>query len=697
MAIRLESSELTRPIQFVKGVGPYLASVLKQKDVVTVEDALYYLPRNYEDRRHFKKLKELRPGAQETAFGVIRSVALQPIKTRKQPMLVITIADPSGFILAKWFRYNAKYMMSRYKAGMHLVFTGEVRLFNGQKEITHPDLEVIDNPRSESLHFGRIVPIYPLTEGLYQKTVRRILKNVLDLALKNIEDPLPEEVRKRLELPDLRTSLQQVHFPEQLMPTAARRRLVFDEFFFLELMLALKRLNLKKEKTIAFPPSEILQPKILGRLNFSLTDSQKTALKEIQDDLSQPVPMNRLLQGDVGSGKTIVALLSSLAVIEKKYQVALMVPTEILAEQHYENIKNILSPFQISMALLKSDLKKSEKEAILRDIKLGKYSLIIGTHALIEKEVEFQNLAYIIIDEQHRFGVEQRLRLRQKGNAPHLLVMTATPIPRTLALTVYGDLDLSIMTELPPGRKPVKTKIVFESDRLRLYSFMKKEISKGRQAYVVYPLIEESEKIDLKDATQMTEHLKRIFSEFRVELIHGKMKSEEKNKIMTQFKENQIQILVSTTVIEVGIDVKNSTLIVVEHAERFGLSQLHQLRGRIGRGTEDAYCFLLTDRLKTDEAKERLSAMEQFQSGFKIAEVDLKLRGPGQFMGTEQSGLAGFRVADLSIDAEILLQARKEAFERVHHDPQLLLPEHRLLKEALKTRWQQKFNLISAG
>lgn len=697
VAIRLESSELLKPIQFVKGVGPHLAALLRQKDVITVEDALYYLPRAYEDRRHFKKLKDLMPGKRETAFGVIRRVALQPIRTRKQHILVMTIADSSGFILAKWFRYNAKYMMARYKVGMHVVFSGEIRIFHFQKEITHPDLEIIDNPHVESLHFGRIVPIYPLTEGLYQKTIRRILKNVLDLSLKNLGDPLPEEIRKRHQLPDLASSFRLAHFPEEQLPAEARKRLVFDEFFFLELGLALKRANIKKEKTTAFLPSESLKPKILNQLKFTLTNSQKIALKEIEDDLAQPVPMNRLLQGDVGSGKTIVALLTALSVIERGCQAALMVPTEILAEQHTENIKKLLSPLNIDIALLKSDLKKTDKETLIEEIKAGKYPLVIGTHALLEEEVRFKNLSYIIIDEQHRFGVEQRLKLRQKGDKPHLLVMTATPIPRTLALTIYGDLDLSIMTDLPPGRKPVKTKVLFESDRLKLYQFMKKEISKGRQAYVVYPLIEESEKIDLKDATQMTEHLKRIFPEFRVELIHGKMKSDEKNKIMSEFKENLIQILVSTTVIEVGIDVKNSSIMVVEHAERFGLSQLHQLRGRIGRGEENATCFLLTHFMKTDEAKERLSAMEQFQSGFKIAEVDLKLRGPGEFMGKEQSGLFGFRVADISTDADILLQSRKEAFDLVSKDPDLLFPEHAPLKKALTTRWQQKFNLISAG
>lgn len=697
VAIRLESSELLKPIQFVKGVGPHIAALLRQKDVITVEDALYYLPRAYEDRRHFKKLKDLVPGKRETAFGAIQRVALQPIRTRKQPMLVMTLADPSGIILATWFRYNAKYMMTRYKVGMHVVFSGEIRVFNFQKGITHPDLEIIDNPHVKSLHFGRIVPIYSLTEGLYQKTLRRILKNVLDLHLKNLEDPLPKEILKRYELPDLPTSFQLAHFPEELFPEKARKRLVFDEFFFLELGLALKREKSKKEKTMAFPPSERLKPKILNQLKFTLTDSQKIVLKEIEDDLSRTTPMNRLLQGDVGSGKTIVALISALSIIERGCQTALMVPTEILAEQHYENIKKLLSPLTIDIALLKSDLKKSDKETLIEEINAGKYGLVIGTHALIEEGVRFKNLSYIIIDEQHRFGVEQRLSLRQKGNCPHLLVMTATPIPRTLALTVYGDLDLSIMTGLPPGRKPAATKVLFESDRLKLYQFMKKEILRGRQAYVVYPLIEESEKIDLKDASSMTEHLKRIFPKFRVELIHGKMKSDEKNKIMSEFKENQIQILVSTTVIEVGIDVKNSSIMVVEHAERFGLSQLHQLRGRIGRGEDNAYCFLVAQAKKTDEAKERLSAMEKFQSGFKIAEIDLKLRGPGVFMGKEQSGLSGFRVANIATDGGILLQARKEAFDLVSKDPDFKFPEHAPLKKALTTRWQQKFNLISAG
>lgn len=701
MTSSLQSQKRTAdhtPIQYIKGVGPRIAFLLQKKDVHTVYDALYYLPRGYEDRKHFRPIKDLTPGQKETSFGVIRKISLVPMHSGRGKIFEILLSDTSGIIRAKWFQYNLKYMLSRFKIGMKVVFTGEIKTFKYQKEITHPDIEIIDSPHTDSLHFGRIVPIYEMTEGLYQKTIRRILKNVLDLSLKNILDPLPSHIRIRQKLLDLKTSLEKVHFPDSIHdPIAARRRLIFDEFFFLELGLALKRAHVTKEKTTPFPPSQKLKPLLLCSLPFELTASQKTSILDIEQDLAKNHPMNRLLQGDVGSGKTLVALISSLSVLENGYQVALMVPTEILAEQHFQTLSTLLPPLGIEVGLLKSDLKKTERVQILEKIKKADISFVIGTHALIQEDVEFQKLALIIIDEQHRFGVEQRLLLKKKGLHPHLLVMTATPIPRTLALTAYGDLDLSFIRQLPPGRKSVKTKVVYEKDRLRLYEFIKKELMKNNQAYVVYPLIEESEKIDLKNATEMTEHLKNIFKEFKVELLHGRMSGEEKKQIMNNFKHKKIHMLVSTTVIEVGIDVPNSTLMVVEHAERFGLSQLHQLRGRIGRGKDYAFCFLLAHRMLTLESRQRLKAMEEHTCGFKLSEIDLKLRGPGEFLGTRQSGLTGFRIANLVSDAPILMEAKKEAFLLVEKDPFLSSPEHLPLKEALKTHWQEKMNFITAG
>ncbi|MBI3017012.1 MAG: ATP-dependent DNA helicase RecG [Deltaproteobacteria bacterium] len=659
----MPSLSLDTSIQYIKGVGPNLASLFRKKDIYSLEDALYFLPRTYEDRQNFKPIKDLTPGQRETSFGVIKRLAFVPLRSGRSKIFELVIADKSGWIVAKWFHYNAKYMMTKFKPDMSVVFSGEVKLFKYQKEMTHPDIEIIEDTQKESLHFGRIVPVYSETEGLFQKTIRRIVKNVLDQSLAIVQDPLPEDIRKRQTLWDLKKSFSEIHFPSHAdaLPSLfsgqhpARRRLVFDEFFFLELGLLLKRSHVTKEKTQSFLPSQTLKSSLLASLPFELTQSQKTALLEIAHDLEKPHPMNRLLQGDVGSGKTLVALLSALSVIEQGHQVAFMVPTEILDEQHAKTFQTHLSPLGISLGLLKSDMKKNEKE------------------------------------------IEQRLLLKKKGGSPHMLVMTATPIPRTLALTVYGDLDVSVMTELPAGRKPVKTKVLRESQRLKLYEFMTKEFLKGRQAYVVYPLIEESEKVDLKDATQMAEHLKKIFKDFRVELLHGRMTSEEKNKIMLEFKKGHIQVLVSTTVIEVGIDIPNSTIMMVEHAERFGLSQLHQLRGRVGRGSENSFCFLMAHYTSSSEAQERLKAMEEFQSGFKIAEVDLKIRGPGEFLGTRQSGLPGFRVANLMTDQPWLMQARKEAELIIERDPYLSSPENLPLKEALKSRWQNKINLMSAG
>ena len=695
--------ELESSIQYVKGVGPHLARILGQKNITTLEDALYFLPRSYEDRQNFKKIKDLKPGERETSFGVIRRVSLVPMRSRKRQMFIMTLADASGVIQAKWFRFNEQYMHTRYKIGMQVVFTGEVKIFQYQKEITHPDIEVIDDPTKGSLHFGRIVPIYSQTEGLYQKTIRKIVHNALTVGMNDLEDPIPPSIRERQKLLDLKKSFQEVHYPTSFAwIDQARKRLVFDEFFFLELGLALRKKSQTREKTTPFQPSQKLKPEFLKQLPFELTQAQKNAISEIETDLGRPYPMSRLLQGDVGSGKTVVAVLSSLSVLEHGRQIAMMAPTEILAEQHFHNLAPLLLKIGIRACLLKSEIKKSDKSKLLQEIKTGVFQCVFGTHAIIQSEVQFKNLGFVIIDEQHRFGVEQRLQLKKKGEtpaggAPHLLVMTATPIPRTLALTVYGDLDLSVMDELPQGRKPIHTKVVLESQRLKLYDFMKKELAQKKQAYVVYPLIEESEKIDLKDATQMTEHLKTIFKDFRVELIHGRMKSDEKNKIMQAFQRNKIQVLVSTTVIEVGIDVPNSTIMVVEHAERFGLSQLHQLRGRVGRGTDKSYCFLLAHFNSTEESRERLKAMETFQSGFKIAEVDLQLRGPGEFLGKLQSGLGGFRVANIATDAHVLLEARKEAFQLVEKDPTISAPEHAVLKTALKRRWQDKLNLIAAG
>jgi ATP-dependent DNA helicase RecG len=501
-------------------------------------------------------------------------------------------------------------------------------------------------------------------------------------------------------------ALRRIHFPEnednfELLVSGRspyHRRIIFDEFFFLELGLALRKRGFVLEKGISFQVEGELLKRLEKLIPFTLTKAQKRVIEEIKADMAKPYPMHRLIQGDVGSGKTVVAFAAALIAVENNFQVAIMAPTELLAEQHYLNLRQLAGKLGLSVAFLSSSMKKSYRKDIYGKIKNGKIDLVIGTHAIIQETVEFSKLGLGIIDEQHRFGVIQRATLKKKGVNPDILVMTATPIPRTLAMTVYGDLDISIIDEMPPGRMPVRTRVFHEKDRGKVYEIIANEVRKGHQAYIVYPLIEESERMDLMDATRMYEHLQnQIFPQFRLALLHGRMKSEEKEQVMGRFKNGEIQILVATTVIEVGIDVPQANLMVIEHAERFGLSQLHQLRGRVGRGTHQALCILLSQFKKSDEARRRLKIMENTTDGFKIAEEDLNIRGPGEFFGVRQSGLPDFRVANLIRDAKILNEARKEAFELVRKDPLLKDPDNFFLREVLKQRWKGRFELGSVG
>lgn len=700
--------DLQTPLQFLKGIGPRLSALLQKKNIHTVEDALYFLPRLYQDRRQIKKISQLKIGQIETVMGTVLKAEISYYHRRRT--FELTIGDETGTLKAKWFNFNPPYMRSRFRPGMRLILTGEVRLFQFQKEIDHPELEIIEETDSqeESLHFGRIVPIYSETEGLYQRQrlIRRIMKKVVDLYAGKAFSGLPEDICRRHNLIPLSEAFRQVHFPEATADitllnegkSPAHRRLIFDEFFFLELGLALRRHGTSMEKGIAFPITHRYTNQLRALLSFSLTPAQERVLQEIERDMRQPHPMNRLLQGDVGSGKTIVALMAGLMAIEGGYQVALMAPTEILAEQHFLNIAPLLEKLNLRASLLTSSLKKAPREKIKKEISLGKINFVIGTHALIQEGVDFYRLGLAIIDEQHKFGVLQRATLKKKGYNPDVLVMTATPIPRTLAMTIYGDLDISIIDQLPPGRGPVTTKIFSEQERFRVYHLLREEIKKGKQAYVVYPLVEESEKLDLKNATQMAQHLQRdIFPEFKVGLIHGRMKSEEKEAIMADFQARRIHILVSTIVIEVGIDVPNASLMVIEHAERFGLSQLHQLRGRIGRGKDAGQCLLIARYPLSEEAERRLRVMVQTNDGFRIAEEDLAIRGPGDLLGTQQSGLPEFRVARFLKDMHLLSLARQEAFALVARDPTLSRPEHFFLKETLQERWQGRLELATVG
>ncbi|MGZ3559559.1 MAG: ATP-dependent DNA helicase RecG [Thermodesulfobacteriota bacterium] len=700
-------NRLQTPIQYVKGIGPKLAKVFEKKGILTVEDALYFLPRCYEDRTNLKKISELKAGKKETGLGEVLLSGVAFYQNRRRRIFEVIVGDGSGSLTLKWFRGNERYLRERFKKGREIIFSGEVRWFNDQREIHHPDVEIVEGDvEKDYLNFKRIVPIYSETEGLYQKTMRRLMKAILDGYVDELSSPIPAEIVERQDLINFSEAFRRVHFPPEgesvdalnLQRSDAHRRIIFDEFFFLELGMALKKKGVVLEPGISFKTDGVLVQKLLNHLSFELTPAQARVLAEIKKDLEKPHPMNRLIQGDVGSGKTIVALLTCLYVVENGYQAAIMAPTEVLAEQHFLNLHRCLEPLGIKVALLTSSVKSSEREDVYERIRSGVVQLVIGTHAIIQEVVEFNRLGIAVIDEQHKFGVIQRGLLKKKGENPDVLVMTATPIPRTLAMTIYGDLDVSLIDEMPPGRMPVETKVFPESGRARVYRIVEEGVKKGRQAFIVYPLVEESEKLDLKDATRMAEHLqKEVFPDFRIGLLHGRMKSDEKEAIMIAFKEGTIQVLVATTVIEVGIDIPNASVMVVEHAERFGLSQLHQLRGRIGRGRYPSKCILLAQYRSSEEAKTRLRAMEKTTDGFKIAEEDLLLRGPGEFFGVRQSGLPDFRVAHLIRDTSILIEARKEAFQLIQEDPELAHPSHAGVKDILIKRWKGRMELATVG
>jgi len=706
------------PIQYVKGVGPKIAEVLAKKGIESVEDALYYSPRKYEDRRRIKEISALKPDTRETIMGKV--ILAGKVRTKTREIFQVILSDGTGTVALVWFQFNEKYLRATYKKGVTVILSGEVRLgYNDSLQIIHPkpeDIEVIEDEEKlekDFLNLNRIVPIYPLTEGIKQRRIRKIMKTITDTYSSFVPDCIPEDIKQRRKVVGLSEALSRVHFPADsdcvvnltdrisVYESIPHRTLSFYEFLLMELGLALKKRDVSKMPGISFHPTGQLTDRLLGRLPFTLTSAQKRVLSEIENDMRSESPMNRLLQGDVGSGKTVVALLSMLKAVECGYQTALMAPTEILAEQHLGSILNYVKGIGLRVVLLKSGLGKRERDTYYEAIKSGEAQIAIGTHALLEEKVEFNNLGFVVIDEQHRFGVIQRAGLRSKGKNPDVLVMTATPIPRTLAMTVYGDLDVSILDEMPPHRKQIKTLVFYEEKgvRSRVYDTVRREVRKGRQAYIVYPLIEEPESPDFKDlkyATQMAEELQNeIFPEFRVGLLHGRMKMEEKDEIMRRFTSHDIDILVSTTVIEVGVDVPNATIMVVENAERFGLSQLHQLRGRIGRGEYESLCIFISGSKRTEDAERRLSILERTSDGFRIAEADLMIRGPGDFLGTKQSGLPEFRFANLTRDSRILIEAREEAFRIVKEDP-TFTRYPALFSEVLK-RWGERLELAAVS
>ena len=708
LADTVARKNLETPLQFIKGVGPKLAEALARRGLTTVEDALYLLPHRYEDRRELRKVAQLRPGEISVFTGEVQSAGVATTKGGRR-FYEAVVSDGSGAIVFKWFHFNAAFLKKSWRSGRKGIFTGELTQYGMQREVHHPEVDWLDEGESpaevlarDPLTFGRILPVYPLTEGVHQKTMRKIMKEVVDRFAPGAASVLPEELAGRHGLVPLPRAFCDAHFPdsgadlEELArgKTPAHRTLVFDELFFLELGLALKKQGVKLAPGISFSVTHKYTKALLQMLPFALTGAQRRVLSEIKEDMISPHPMHRLVQGDVGCGKTLVALMAALVAVENDYQVAIMAPTEILAEQHYLNIHRWCEALGLRVVLLTASLKGKAKTAALEEVARGEAQIVIGTHAVIQEKVEFQRLGLGIIDEQHRFGVAQRSLLKKKGEAPDILVLTATPIPRTLAMTVYGDLSLSVIDELPPGRTPIETRVCYESRRQQVYALMREEMARGGQAYVIYPLVEESEKSDLKAATQMAEHLANdIFPELRVGVLHGRMKPEEKEEVMRFFKAGELNLLVATTVIEVGIDVPNATMMVIEHAERFGLSQLHQLRGRVGRGSRKSRCILLTTGRLSPEGEKRLRVMEETTDGFRIAEADLEIRGPGDFLGTRQAGLPDFRVASILRDARILEEARREAFALVEQDPNLARPDHARLKPELMQRWGGRLEL----
>ena len=703
---------LSMPITRLPGVGRKVVSLLEKRSVRTVYDLLFYSPRKYDDRRRKTSIREAVPEEFFTLEGEVTSVG--DIRNRRS-FFQVTLHDGTERLRLLWFNYNARYLRGIFKKGNRIIVHGKVSLAPNRKslQIVHPlpqDIEVIESEDEaiDSLQFGRIVPVYPLTEGLTQKKLRETVKAALDTYARNFEGLIPKGIQQEHGLINLPDALEQVHFPGEdsslvdfddpgsVANSPAHRTVIFFEFFILQLGLLSKKRKVEQSDGISFDLDCPISEKFLRSLPFSLTKGQKKAISEIREDMISPRPMNRLLQGDVGSGKTLVALVSMLRAVESGYQAALMVPTEILAEQHFRNIRRMTEETGVGVVLLKSALSKAEKSRVYEDIKTGDANIVVGTHALISEAVDFKALGFVIIDEQHRFGVLQRAGLVRKAAMPDVLVMTATPIPRTLAITVYGDLEVSVIDELPPSRKKVETFVLKDTRKNRrwFYDRVKEELNCGRQAYFIYPFIEESDSEDFKHVrhvTKMVEELREEFSEFSVSLLHGRMKSEEREAIMNDFLLKRCDILVSTTVIEVGVDVPNATMIVIENAERFGLSQLHQMRGRVGRGECESTCYIVYSPMAGDESGDRLKIMGETSNGFKISETDLANRGPGEFMGTKQSGVPGFSFASLIRDSALLNEARDSARELTSEERKPV--EHEKLFRHVTAKWGDMLEL----
>ena len=694
--------EIEKEIQYVKGVGPYKAKLISKLDIKTIKDILFYFPKRYEDRRSIGKIVDLNINEYNIILGTVHSGS-NTRSRRFTPRYELLVGDGSGFIKCVW--YNQNFLKRVFKKGQRVLLAGKLKLKFRDMFFENPEYEIIDKDDDEYIHIGRITPIYSLTAGVTPKLFRRLVHNVIKEFVDGVTEYFPGKFLKENDLINLRDAITNIHFPPQDIyffsllraRTKSQKRMIFDEFFFVQLGLAiLKKNKIKIKKTRKFKKRGKQLKELRANLPFTLTSAQEHVIQEIFDDMLNSTPMNRLLQGDVGSGKTVVAVFACVLAIQSGYQVAFMAPTEILASQHLKTITELCKPLGIKVLSLEGGLTGKKRDKYLEKISSGEYNLIIGTHSLIQEDVKFNNLGLIIIDEQHRFGVIQRLNLMDKSNYPEVIVMTATPIPRSYALVVYGDMDYSVLDELPPGRPETKTYVRDSNALGKIYEFIKEHIKEGEQAFFVYPLVDESEKLKLKDATNMFQYLsEKVFKDFKLGLAHGKMKKDEKDEIMAQFKSKELDILISTTVIEVGIDIPNATIMLIEHAERFGLAQLHQLRGRIGRGHKKSYCILVQHKIGTEDAQQRLKAMEETHDGFKIAEIDLEIRGPGEYSGIKQSGHPVFTIANLIRDFNLLKKARKAAFKMVNEDDFFSNNDYAGIRKELRNRWTDNAFLVN--
>ncbi len=696
--------DLSTPLQFVKGIGPVRADLLRNRGLDTVLDLLYYFPFRYEDRREVRNLRNLVPGEKVTVLARVEQGKLSSYRSGSLGLYEAVFSDGFGQLTGRWF--HGRHLVDLLVPGVRVALFGKIEFDRRQNSclMVQPELEVLsDDEGDEGLHTGRIVPIYEAISKISARVLRRLLHGVLQ-EVELPADCLPVDIKTRLQLPGLAAAIREVHSPGQESSvqllnefrSPGQFRLIFDEFFWLECGLALKRMKARKVEGVAFTVTEHAREQVKRMLPFKPTAAQKRVVQEIVADMKEPYPMHRLLQGDVGSGKTIVAAQAAVVAIENGHQVAVLAPTEILATQHYAYFRRLMEKLGYVVVLITGSMTAKEKQQIKKAISAGFVNIVLGTHALLQKDVDFQKLGLAIVDEQHRFGVVQRLTLIEKGIKPDVLVMTATPIPRTLALTVYGDLEVSSIDELPPGRKPVITKQITESAVEKVWSFIAHEVSMGRQAYVVYPVIEEGETSAMKAAEKAYQHLSQVvFPNFQIGLLHGKMSADDKENAMARFQKNETQILVCTTVIEVGVDVPNATVMVIEQAERFGLAQTHQLRGRVGRSSQQSYCFLITERLN-DIARERIRTLVESNDGFYIAEMDMRLRGPGEFFGTRQSGIPGLHVANLFRDADILELARLEA-QQLITQPGENEEQMRDVVRYIQENWQRQYGFVQIG